>query len=70
MLKGVHANAKNQWIDYLDAVMQNMIHCASPMEIENQLKEAASTINGIGQKTIDETWLYIMEEKGKQIRGF
>lgn len=70
MLKGVHASAKSQWIDYLDTARQDLINCESQIEIKNQLKEAANTINGIGQKTVDETWLYILEEKNKQKRGF
>ena len=70
MLKGVHTNAKSQWLDYLNNVMTDLIDYELPSDILNQLQVAATTITGIGPKTIDETWLYILEEKSKQRRGF
>lgn len=70
MFQGIHADAKTQWINHLDAVQQNLIDCESPTEILLRLGNAANSISGIGDKTIDETWLYIMEEQGKQKRGF
>ena len=69
-LRGIHANAKNEWLQQVDARMNDFMHQPLPKDIRCELKNIAHGIHGIGEISIDETLAYILEEQAKVSRGF
>ncbi len=70
MLRGVHAAAKNQWLQQISNNIDYLLSHPYPMEILNELKIIADGIHCIGEKSVEEMWIYILEEQARAIRGF
>lgn len=71
-LRGIHTDAKNEWIQQIDTRMNYFLSQPFPcvMEILCELQTMARDIHGIGENSIYETLAYILEEQAKVSRGF
>ena len=67
-LRGIHANAKNEWLQQVDARMNDFMHQPLSMEIRRELETIAHGIHGIGEISINETLAYVLEKQAN--RGF
>lgn len=59
MLRGVHAEAKNQWLDIVDSNMGLLASLPNTMDRLQLLRSYAKTARGIGETSVWETLLYI-----------
>lgn len=71
-LRGIHADAKNEWIHQIDARMTHFLTqpYSSVMDILCELQTIAEGIHGIGENSIYETLTYILDEQARTSRGF
>lgn len=60
MFKGIHAEAKSEWLLQLCENKNNIIACSMPDRIR-LLEKLAQNIKGIGDITIQETLLWYEE---------
>ena len=59
MFRGIHAEAKNQWLDIVDSNMGLLTALPNTMDRLQLLRSCAKTVRGIGETSVWETLLYI-----------
>lgn len=71
-LQGIHADAKNEWLQRIDTRMNHFLSQPYPsfMDILCELQTIAEGVHGIGDNSIYETLAYILDEQAKANRGF
>lgn len=71
-LRGIHAQAKNEWMRQIRVRIPYYITNPFPlaMTIRRELEGFANGIRGIGKITIDNTLAYILDEQAKVNRNF
>ena len=69
-LRGIHTNAKNEWLRQVNARMNVFIHQPLSMDIRRELENIAHGIHGIGEISINEMLADILEKQAKVSRGF
>jgi len=63
MFRGIHADAKNQWVDIVDSNIGLLKSQPNTMDRLRLLQDYAKNINGIGEITVWDTLLYIEQNQ-------
>lgn len=63
MFRGIHADAKNQWLDIVDSNIGLLKSLPNTMDRLRLLQDYAKNVNGIGKITVWDTLLYIEQNQ-------
>ena len=63
MFRGIHADAKNQWLDIIDSNIDRLVTLPNTLDRLRLLQNYARNINGIGEVAVWDTLLYIEQNQ-------